>query len=440
MPKLRLSSYFGSWWLPSAVFLALLAALTVALKLFRSLSSSVVDVWLCAGGLAFVGIIGAAVWNFAQRRWGKGLLQLLLAVVCAGAAFTAGIFLMLTSPSEDGFADQLEIPAGLAISEPKDEAEPRPGGEQDSFQAAMLSALRTPGTNDASVTADISALAALQTNAPDLLRRYLAASPAWRLFEERGNLFATRRWMVGGEWQYSLHGYYTRGSFERASRSGLPQFQTRLTIGLSGQPWHGRGGGLTRLKTGETGKVKIGMGNQLHSSHCVVSGGSLVVEVFEESDAIERRLTKSALGYLQSEFGALLQQPAWEAIRTMLTASGGVRRSEPELVLRKSFQGGIYDSEVWANPGEPGMVYLKAFEVTKGTPLSAEALKRSSGEWIGWSDDPGEVFLANSHITVYEGDWGKHYAARFELWFVPDSGAAERKLLERVFRIEGWQR
>ncbi len=35
---------------------------------------------------------------------------------------------------------------------------------------------------------------------------------------------------------------------------------------------------------------------------------------------------------------------------------------------------------------------------------------------------------------------GQPYAARFELWFVPDSGQGERKLLERIFKIEGWQR
>ena len=39
-----------------------------------------------------------------------------------------------------------------------------------------------------------------------------------------------------------------------------------------------------------------------------------------------------------------------------------------------------------------------------------------------------------------EGDWGKPYAARFEVWFKPGSGQRERKLLERTFRIEGWMR
>jgi hypothetical protein len=81
-----------------------------------------------------------------------------------------------------------------------------------------------------------------------------------------------------------------------------------------------------------------------------------------------------------------------------------------------------------------------AFEVTQEIPLSVDRLKERSNEWGGWSDDPGELFLSNTHFTIYEGDWGKPYAARFEVWFAPDAGGSDRKLMEKVFKIEGWQR
>ena len=61
-------------------------------------------------------------------------------------------------------------------------------------------------------------------------------------------------------------------------------------------------------------------------------------------------------------------------------------------------------------------------------------------EWIGWSDDSSQLFFSNTHFVIYEGDWGKPYAARIEVWFVPDSGEDERKLIDRIFKIEGWQR
>jgi hypothetical protein len=116
-----------------------------------------------------------------------------------------------------------------------------------------------------------------------------------------------------------------------------------------------------------------------------------------------------------------------------------IRIGEPVLNLYEAFQPGIYDTEMWINPGEPGLLYLKAFEVTRGTPLSSRRLRACSNERVGWSDDPNELFYGNSRITIYEGDWGQPYAAKFELWFAPDSGQPERKLLERIYKIEGWQ-
>jgi len=38
-------------------------------------------------------------------------------------------------------------------------------------------------------------------------------------------------------------------------------------------------------------------------------------------------------------------------------------------------------------------------------------------------------FSSDTDFTIYEGDWGKPYVARFELWFKPDNGGQERKLI-----------
>ena len=95
---------------------------------------------------------------------------------------------------------------------------------------------------------------------------------------------------------------------------------------------------------------------------------------------------------------------------------------------------------VKVNPGEPGEVYLKAYEVTKGTRLSEGRLGERTRGYVGWSDDPEEKFSVGSEFTIYEGDWEKYYAARIELWFVPANGGKERKLTERVFKVEGWMR
>ena len=127
-------------------------------------------------------------------------------------------------------------------------------------------------------------------------------------------------------------------------------------------------------------------------------------------------------------------------LRALLPPGSAVRGEEPGIFLKDAGQGGIYAVRVLANPGEPGLVYLKAFEVTKGTPLSETRLPDRSSLRLGWSDDPGELFSGTTEITIYEGNWEQYYAARFELWFRPDSAAPERKLAEKVYRIQGWMR
>lgn len=186
-------------------------------------------------------------------------------------------------------------------------------------------------------------------------------------------------------------------------------------------------------------RLNLSIANKVNESHCVISADELIVEVFEQSEAIERRLTEATLVHMEEELRPLAMDPEWSTIQSMLPP-GTIRRGEPTIELRNSFQPGIYDSEIWVNPGESGMIYLKAYEVTQDYRLSAERLKERSNEWVGWSDDPSQLFLSNTHFKIYEGDWGKPYAARFEVWFVPDSGEGERKLIEKIFRIEGWQR
>ena len=245
--------------------------------------------------------------------------------------------------------------------------------------------------------------------------------------------------MIGSRWQYNPHGYYSRPDLNRGTNATIYDFQSRFTIGFSGKPWAREGFQSPRLKNQETALIRLSKGNRLHESHCVIVAGDLIVEVFEQSDAKERRLTKAALNHVNEELRPLAESPTWTTIKKSIP-NGSIRHGKASFDLRNSFQLGLYFSELWINPGEAGMIYLKAFEVTKGIPLSVASLKQYSNEWVGWSDNPEELFLSNTFFEIHEGDWGKPHAARFELWFVPDSGQSERKLMEKVFKIEGWQR
>jgi len=111
-----------------------------------------------------------------------------------------------------------------------------------------------------------------------------------------------------------------------------------------------------------------------------------------------------------------------------------------DILVTRAYEGGRYNVYAHVNPGEPGSAYIKVFEATRNTPLSEYGTKRDSEKKMGWSGNKDSRYYYKSHIVVYEGDWGVYYPARFELWFIPDSGGPERKLVEKIFKIEGWQR
>lgn len=338
-------------------------------------------------------------------------------------------------PEYDRFAEGLAMPEGIDITEPGEECWPREpdGSGGDPYFAAVAAAVAVPGTDDATLTADVPSLARLGAEHRDLLLRYLCMHPAWRVFEQRGKLCATRTMRNGGEWVYPLHGY----------QHDYGSWSTRLTIGFP-DPWASGFGHMDPFAPGETKTVELerdgpGRPEGSYTSLVVIDAGNACLEIYEQTCAPERRITKALVRLVEDELRPLAESPTEETLRVLLPPDA-ILRGEPDIALRDSSQGGIYDATLRANPGEPGLAWLKAFEVTKGTPLSVSRLAEYSNVRLGWSDDLEEVFTGITQFTIYEGDWEQYYAARFELWFRPDSGGPERKLAERVFKIQGWMR
>jgi hypothetical protein len=108
--------------------------------------------------------------------------------------------------------------------------------------------------------------------------------------------------------------------------------------------------------------------------------------------------------------------------------------------LYNSFQSGLYEYDFWIGKIESGRIYLKAFEITHNEALSTDDLPRTSSIQIYNPTDSIKKFSTGDDFTIYEGDWGDPYAARFEVWFKPDKGKNERKLFSKNYKIEGWMR
>jgi hypothetical protein len=93
---------------------------------------------------------------------------------------------------------------------------------------------------------------------------------------------------------------------------------------------------------------------------------------------------------------------------------------------------------------DPGSVVLQSdhFSITKDKfPVSPGHLLIIPRRHITSPSDLNETEWNRLRDVLEDvGDWGMPYAARFEVWFAPESGGADRKLLEKVFKIEGWQK
>ena len=169
------------------------------------------------GFIYLVGLLwflGLSIVCFFQKRArrGFGSLGLLFLLGVALLFATAVSFIRGMVESKDGFADDLKLPEGIALVEPHDEStgiDTQPRNAADTFQAAIKKSLERPGNDRADAIFHLPSLARLRKDHPALLDRYLAAHPGWRVFEEHGNRFATRRWMKEDEWRITLHGYYS---------------------------------------------------------------------------------------------------------------------------------------------------------------------------------------------------------------------------------------
>lgn len=92
-----------------------------------------------------------------------------------------------------------------------------------------------------------------------------------------------------------------------------------------------------------------------------------------------------------------------------------LKRTKTDFELYNSFQPGLYEYDFWTGKIESGAIYLKAFEITQEYALSADRLPQRSTIKIYNPTDSIIRFGTTSEFTIYEGDWGKPYAARFGL-------------------------
>ena len=109
------------------------------------------------------------------------------------------------------------------------------------------------------------------------------------------------------------------------------------------------------------------------------------------------------------------------------------------LHLWNGIQGGIYEYSFYYPALPDGELYLRCYEATENIELSASRLRKASTVTV--KDHTAFGIVADKQqFTIYEGDWEDYYAARIEVWHKNANTGAETKLLEEVYRVEGWMR
>ncbi len=109
---------------------------------------------------------------------------------------------------------------------------------------------------------------------------------------------------------------------------------------------------------------------------------------------------------------------------------------EKLLVVGNGYSG--YDFYMWHKPIEPGKIYIRAFELTQNVQSTEEKLtERTKNEIVDLNND---YKLYKGSSVIYEGTFSNYYPTRFELWFKSKSSGVEKKLTDKNYLIDGWDR
>ncbi len=313
-------------------------------------------------------------------------------------------------------------------------------------------------------------LITLDATARERIERHLRSSPRWEVREERGRVYATRRQTNGGACSECElpGGFRTSGGGFYSDYRGQVLMQTRVLLGLRGEPPEANATPLTVAKAG-SGKTSVKTTAPRTAADATPDGDytswlrvmgtdGLYLEVMEQSRAPERRFTRSALVQVHGELARVLENAEVleeEGYVPALWPDASPPRGEPRMEVHDGVQPGIYVVTAWVNPREKGRAFVRVFHdetkplpkegkakeqiTTPGQQLSEERIRDRSVEFIGWSGEGDVLFPYQSELTVYEGDWHEPYDARFELRFVNEQGE-ERTLVTTSRGIEGWMR
>lgn len=101
--------------------------------------------------------------------------------------------------------------------------------------------------------------------------------------------------------------------------------------------------------------------------------------------------------------------------------------------------GGVYYYDFYYGALPAGEVFLRCCEVTENCPLSEKRLPDKTSVHVEAISSFFKL-VEKKRFVISEGDWEDYYAARFEVWYRDAKTRDEKKLMEKVYRVEGYMR
>ena len=105
----------------------------------------------------------------------------------------------------------------------------------------------------------------------------------------------------------------------------------------------------------------------------------------------------------------------------------------------KSGGTGFYYYDFYYNALPSGDIFLRCYEVTENIPLSQQSILEETSVHVDQTFSFSKL-VDKKIITIFEGDIGDFYAARFEVWHRDATTGNEKKLVEKIYRVQGYSR
>jgi len=329
-------------------------------------------------------------------------------------------------------------------------------GQIDDLKKALEEARKYPATEQTPkntlVNIDLPELKYFAEGKIRILLRHLQASPEWKVFIEGQRIKQDGLWndVDSGfhmeylnEYAKSEDKWFPIDDEDRKAPMNERNFQQmKYLFRFEDEPFGYHAVWAKEPHVMKVGplegrmNIKLKASDQGIESYLAIGRPGLWFEVFEQTWHEQRKKTRNSLQLLKEflrEVRAAENEINEIGYASKLMPPGYVKKGRPTLELK--WDRGSYSGQAWVNPGQQGYVYLRVLNADTREYLSERLIGSPQKEYVGFSKDPATLFLHKCRFYIRASQLEQSFNAAFELWFHPEDGGPDRKLVSVVEKI-----